>query len=205
MSLGLKRSVLSIPPEVDVDVACAAPERLKIILGPSLFDQLEAHGSIARARESLAGPTAADDGDSWVEHRKRARVGAWNKARALISDSVMLDTESREVNYTVDARWFGGCGRFLNHSCEPNLDIVSVFCDLHDVNLPRIAFFASENIKARTELTYDYGYQVCSCLCRVYALFSPTFCRVGWERGRQAARVPLRLGQVQEDSILGAC
>ena len=37
---------------------------------------------------------------------------------------------------------------------------MSVFCDLHDVNLPRIAFFANENIKARTELTYDYGYQV---------------------------------------------
>lgn len=34
-------------------------------------------------------------------------------------------------------RWYGNVGRFLNHSCDPNLEKVNVFVETHDVRLPR--------------------------------------------------------------------
>ena len=60
-------------------------------------------------------------------------------------------------------------GRFLNHSCEPNVFKQRVFCD-HHVRLPRIAFFALVDIPPRVELCYDYGYvdvpgKTMPCLC----------------------------------------
>lgn len=62
----------------------------------------------------------------------------------------------------------GGDGRFVNHSCEPN-------CEMQkwSVNgLPRMALFASRDIKAGEELNYDYN----------FALFNPSEgqeCRCG--------------------------
>ena len=62
--------------------------------------------------------------------------------------------------------------RFLNHNCTPNLEKETVFVESRDIRTPRLAFFASEFIKAGTELCYDYGYlkgnvlgKQRSCLC----------------------------------------
>lgn len=60
----------------------------------------------------------------------------------------------------IDGHRMGGDGRFVNHSCEPN-------CEMQkwSVNgLPRMALFASRNIDAGEELTYDYN----------FALFNPS-------------------------------
>lgn len=62
----------------------------------------------------------------------------------------------------------GGDGRFVNHSCEPN-------CEMQKwsvLGLPRMALFASRDIKPGEELTYDYN----------FALFNPSEgqqCRCG--------------------------
>uniref|UniRef100_A0A8C1FDE1 [histone H3]-lysine(4) N-trimethyltransferase n=1 Tax=Cyprinus carpio carpio TaxID=630221 RepID=A0A8C1FDE1_CYPCA len=62
--------------------------------------------------------------------------------------------------YIIDARQEGNLGRFINHSCSPNLFVQNVFVDTHDLRFPWVAFFASKRIKAGTELTWDYNYEV---------------------------------------------
>uniref|UniRef100_A0A8C4Q2F9 SET domain bifurcated histone lysine methyltransferase 1b n=1 Tax=Eptatretus burgeri TaxID=7764 RepID=A0A8C4Q2F9_EPTBU len=62
--------------------------------------------------------------------------------------------------YIIDAKLIGNLGRYLNHSCSPNLFVQNVFVDTHDLRLPWVAFFASKRIRAGTELTWDYNYEV---------------------------------------------
>ncbi|KAF3839702.1 hypothetical protein F7725_018419 [Dissostichus mawsoni] len=44
--------------------------------------------------------------------------------------------------------------------CSPNLFVQNVFVDTHDLRFPWVAFFASKRIRAGTELTWDYNYEV---------------------------------------------
>lgn len=74
--------------------------------------------------------------------------------------------------YIVDSKTSGNVGRFLNHSCDPNVFVQNVFVDTHDLRFPWVTFFALTSIKAGTELTWDYNYSVGSvenkiiqCLC----------------------------------------
>lgn len=73
------------------------------------------------------------------------------------------------VRMCIDATRFSNLGRFLNHSCDPNVFKQRVFCD-HNSRLPRIAFFAARDIPPFEELCYDYGYadvpgKTMPCLC----------------------------------------
>ena len=73
------------------------------------------------------------------------------------------------VRMCIDATRFSNLGRFLNHSCDPNVFKQRVFCD-HNSRLPRIAFFATRDIAPFEELCYDYGYadvpgKTMPCLC----------------------------------------
>uniref|UniRef100_A0A8C6GW39 Histone-lysine N-methyltransferase n=1 Tax=Mus spicilegus TaxID=10103 RepID=A0A8C6GW39_MUSSI len=65
-----------------------------------------------------------------------------------------LDYESDE--FTVDAARYGNVSHFVNHSCDPNLQVFSVFIDNLDTRLPRIALFSTRTINAGEELTFDY-------------------------------------------------
>ncbi|XP_045620247.1 histone-lysine N-methyltransferase eggless isoform X1 [Procambarus clarkii] len=65
-----------------------------------------------------------------------------------------------EAVYIMDAKQTGNIGRFLNHSCEPNVFVQNAFVDTHDLRFPWVAFFAMVNIRAGTELTWDYNYEV---------------------------------------------
>ncbi|KAK4320792.1 hypothetical protein Pmani_008367 [Petrolisthes manimaculis] len=62
--------------------------------------------------------------------------------------------------YIMDAKHTGNIGRFLNHACEPNVFVQNVFVDTHDLRFPWVAFFSISNIRAGTELTWDYSYEV---------------------------------------------
>uniref|UniRef100_UPI00398F22DA histone-lysine N-methyltransferase SETMAR isoform X2 n=1 Tax=Pristiophorus japonicus TaxID=55135 RepID=UPI00398F22DA len=69
--------------------------------------------------------------------------------------AVREHVSSGEVLQTfVDPTHIGNVGRFLNHSCNPNLYMVPV-----RVNslLPRLALFAACDIAAEEELSYDYS------------------------------------------------
>uniref|UniRef100_K7GIA3 Histone-lysine N-methyltransferase SETMAR n=1 Tax=Pelodiscus sinensis TaxID=13735 RepID=K7GIA3_PELSI len=54
----------------------------------------------------------------------------------------------------VDPMYIGNVGRFLNHSCEPNLFMVPVRIDSL---VPKLALFAAAAITAGEELLYDYS------------------------------------------------
>uniref|UniRef100_A0A8C9A3L4 Histone-lysine N-methyltransferase SETDB2 n=1 Tax=Prolemur simus TaxID=1328070 RepID=A0A8C9A3L4_PROSS len=80
-----------------------------------------------------------------------------NETKNTSSDS--LRKFSKGNLFLLDATKEGNVGRFLNHSCCPNLLVQNVFVETHDRNFPLAAFFTNRYVKARTELTWDYGYE----------------------------------------------
>lgn len=54
----------------------------------------------------------------------------------------------------VDPTYIGNVGRYINHSCDPNLVVVPVRTD---TAVPKLCLFARRNIPAQDELTFDYG------------------------------------------------
>ncbi|KAH9518943.1 hypothetical protein Btru_008757 [Bulinus truncatus] len=62
--------------------------------------------------------------------------------------------KGNELRTFVDPLIVGNIGRFINHSCDPNLIMVPVRIN-HSV--PRLALFANQNIIAGEELTFDYS------------------------------------------------
>ncbi|XP_035794441.1 histone-lysine N-methyltransferase eggless-like [Anopheles albimanus] len=72
-----------------------------------------------------------------------------------------------EATYIMDAKKSGNLGRYFNHSCVPNLFVQNVFVDTHDARFPWVAFFAQKLIKAGSELTWNYNYDVGSVAGKV--------------------------------------
>ncbi|MCL7026970.1 hypothetical protein MKW94_011287 [Papaver nudicaule] len=78
----------------------------------------------------------------------------------LQSTSISCENVEDEEGFTIDAFKYGSVGRFINHSCSPNLVAQRVLYDHDDVRMPHIMLFAAENIPPLRELTYDYNYVV---------------------------------------------
>ncbi|KAJ7815247.1 SET domain-containing protein [Mycena olivaceomarginata] len=67
------------------------------------------------------------------------------------------DEEPSEM-YTAITPAIGNWTRFLNHSCSPNLQIISVVYEtMPEDNMPYLAFVAMQDIPAYVELTFDYN------------------------------------------------
>ena len=56
-------------------------------------------------------------------------------------------------NRVFDGTIFANIARFMNHSCDPNLKIIKVFCNRP---YPLLAFFCTRNVEAGEELTWNY-------------------------------------------------
>jgi [histone H3]-lysine9 N-trimethyltransferase EHMT len=63
-----------------------------------------------------------------------------------------------ERQFTIDGARCGNVGRFINHSCSPNLYAQNVLWDHGDMRMPHVMFFAAENIPLLQELTCDLLY-----------------------------------------------
>lgn len=64
-------------------------------------------------------------------------------------------SESRLLSTTVvDPTVLGNVGRYLNHSCGPNLSVHPVRSSRR---VPHLALFARRDIRAGEELTFSYG------------------------------------------------
>ncbi|KAL5729018.1 [histone H3]-lysine(4) N-trimethyltransferase [Ranunculus cassubicifolius] len=70
------------------------------------------------------------------------------------------DENEGDVAFTIDGAHRGNVGRFINHSCSPNLYAQNVLYDHGDKRVPHIMLFAAENIPPLEELTYHYNYQL---------------------------------------------
>ena len=76
-----------------------------------------------------------------------------------------------ERSFYIDARHEGNTARFINHSCQPNLEMIPVRVNEQD---PHFALFALKDISAGSELTFSYGHtnligneqQMKKCLCQ---------------------------------------
>ncbi|GAB6033221.1 hypothetical protein CHUAL_012824 [Chamberlinius hualienensis] len=83
-----------------------------------------------------------------------------------------------EFCYIMDAKSIGNIGRYLNHNCAPNIFVQNVFVDTHDLRFPWVAFFSLQHIRAGSELTWDYNYEVGSVPNKVlYCYCSAAECR----------------------------
>ncbi|GIY85011.1 histone-lysine N-methyltransferase SUV39H2 [Caerostris darwini] len=67
-----------------------------------------------------------------------------------------LDFGTQNCKYTIDARHRGNASHFMNHSCDPNLQVFVVWIEMQVEDIPRLAFFAKKKINRGEELTFDY-------------------------------------------------
>ncbi|KPJ18407.1 Histone-lysine N-methyltransferase eggless [Papilio machaon] len=104
--------------------------------------------------------TISDDEE--VREPSRFSVQAGMDSKQLVSKhrSVRSYFGKDEACYIMDAKVQGNIGRYLNHSCCPNVFVQNVFVDTHDPRFPWVAFFASTHIRAGVELTWNYNYDV---------------------------------------------
>lgn len=92
-----------------------------------------------------------------------------------------LDFNSKDKPYVVDATEYGNVSHFINHSCEPNVGVWSVWTNCLDPDIPSLALFALTNIKKGTELTFDYM----ASKVNDKKMFKKTLCRCNSENCRK--------------------
>lgn len=87
----------------------------------------------------------------------------WSRTREFFQTEEELkpqEDRGKRIMYVIDAKHQGNFGRYLNHSCAPNLDTQNVIINTADLRMPTVAFFARRNIKAGEELCWDYQYSL---------------------------------------------
>ena len=63
-------------------------------------------------------------------------------------------TAGHQLTTFIDPQSIGNVGRFINHSCDPNLIMIPVRVDSE---MPRLSLFAKRTIMRNEELTFHYG------------------------------------------------
>ncbi|PIA25039.1 hypothetical protein AQUCO_13300028v1 [Aquilegia coerulea] len=89
----------------------------------------------------------------------------WEGVSNLVPDGLKSSSshdyvDKDNMGFTIDAAHYGSVGRFINHSCSPNLYAQNVLYDHDDKRMPHIMLFAAENIPPLQELTYHYNYEL---------------------------------------------
>lgn len=93
------------------------------------------------------------------------------------NDEYLFELDDKD-GFTIDALKYGNVGRFINHSCSPNLCAVNVVYGNEDERSPHIMFFATKKIPPLRELTYDYNYKI-GRVCDAYGNTKTKICRCG--------------------------
>ncbi len=86
-------------------------------------------------------------------HRLREETAASNYIMS-VREHVGGPSGRRVLTTHIDPSRRGNVGRYLNHSCQPNLETQVVRAGSL---VPRLAFFACADIDRGDELTFDYG------------------------------------------------
>ena len=116
----------------------------------------------ASARELLFDYSGEVVGEAEANRREKMY-----RARRALGDYFVYDLKGQagRPHMVVDATHFGNVGRFVNHSCDPNLEIVL------KPDGSGMAFMSTRSIQAGEELTVDYSFgkselkKTLSCHC----------------------------------------
>jgi serine/threonine protein kinase len=131
-------------------------------------------------------------GEFIIEYVGRAIRRAYlEKLFSRYKNERMLYIMALDTDVYIDARTKGGKARFINHSCEPN-------CVVHrwKVNgILRAAIFATKNIEAGEELSFDYKWE------RKRGR-APTKCHCGTPSCRGTLEMPKSMEEEEEERKL---
>ncbi|KAK8459700.1 hypothetical protein SEVIR_2G193500v4 [Setaria viridis] len=84
----------------------------------------------------------------------------WVGLKSVVGVQSSTSSSKTMEGFTIDAAEYANVGRFINHSCSPNLYAQHVLWDHDDMRMPHVVLFAVENIPPLQELTYHYNYTV---------------------------------------------
>lgn len=108
-----------------------------------------------KSKEALSGSPLKNNMSATESSREMGRSTKEN-----IKYKPLRSYYNEEYCFVMDAKSSGNLGRYLNHSCEPNVFVQNVFVDSQDLRFPWVAFFAERLIRAGSELTWDYNYEI---------------------------------------------
>lgn len=72
----------------------------------------------------------------------------------LCLNEISSELDGSKTQTFIDPSRMGNIGRYLNHSCNPNCEILSIRTDSI---IPKIAIFAMRDVDEGEELTFSYG------------------------------------------------
>ncbi|KAF8542101.1 hypothetical protein BDD12DRAFT_942900 [Trichophaea hybrida] len=75
--------------------------------------------------------------------------------------SIGMEEPDHDNHYTIDGRDCGGVTRFINHSCDPNLETYAVASDRRDGKVYDLAIFTCRDIPAYEEMCFSYTMNFC--------------------------------------------
>lgn len=84
----------------------------------------------------------------------------WNYEPELVGEDAweqVSEVFNLPSQVLISAKESGNVGRFMNHSCSPNVFWQPIEYERNRESYVRIVFFAMKHIPPLTELTYDYG------------------------------------------------
>jgi [histone H3]-lysine36 N-dimethyltransferase SETMAR len=106
----------------------------------------------SRAEEDVEAEDDAEaDSRPGKRHRKQHTERSMNFILSVLEH---LPLGKGILKTTVDPTHRGNVGRYINHACSPNLEIVLVRVGSL---VPSVAFFCKRNVTAGEELTFHYG------------------------------------------------
>ncbi|KAI3995184.1 hypothetical protein MKX01_031986 [Papaver californicum] len=100
------------------------------------------------------------DIDNTIEHNSIRRI---EEVPTPFHPHIKTNVKKLEPEFCVDAGLVGNVGRFINHTCDPNLFVQCVLSSHLNIKLAQVMLFAAENIPP-LQLACDYGYLVGSHL-----------------------------------------
>lgn len=94
-----------------------------------------------------------------VEYKGQNKFGAifcidnYMKYRKIEEKNKLL----KDFPLCIDGYYYGNLSRFINHSCNPNLQVLSIHVENREILLPRVVLFSTKEIEEGEELTFDYN------------------------------------------------
>lgn len=119
------------------------------------------------------------------ETEAEARIRTQDQKRQDNYILKVVEHGPKPVITLIDPTFIGNIGRYINHSCDPNMILIPV---RFDSMVPHVALFARREVQAGEEISFHYGSKIVStssdeldqrtrCLCgtEVCAGFLPSF------------------------------